>query len=461
MSERLSNHALAKIYDAGLTSFNHSGNSKNPLPVAVLPWDAILASPKAKSLIRAMAPRELYLALKQRGISESLDVLELISQEQFQRFCDYDVWQDNRLSPKQLFSWLKLLNSISPKLMYQRFRGLEEEYQIATLAPLIRIFDADEYEKMGDAQQDRLFRFPGEELFFEVLSEDSDLPRDVEDLLGACIAEDMGYAMSLVTHAAYTPPQETEELLAQFRKARLEEDGFVTYDEAVTVFYPIPLGKGESQGDSFREHSAASFSQDLAQKKDSLLSEVLKSFEESGLFEQKDNFRKSLLHLSNSLCVVANLEPDDTRGLKQLFNNAYGLINIGLEHLSQGDKIKALEILQKEHPKTLFRTALTLVRQIQKDWIKAAKPVIPQVTQLESAWNTQKFALIQTWFDNQVEGFGLQETEQLKALFNRFPMVCVETNGTRLTFEPISTRGDLWTLQNLVQTWATRFSHIQ
>ena len=50
------------------------------------------------------------------------------------------------------------------------------------------------------------------------------------------MGEDMEYAMAMLAHASAALPLESEELLAQFRNARFEEDGFVLMKKAYVFF---------------------------------------------------------------------------------------------------------------------------------------------------------------------------------------------------------------------------------
>lgn len=460
MGGRLSEQALAQIYDSGLNPFARGDKTPVRMRLSSIDLNAILAHPNAKRVIRALPPRDLYIALKQRGLAESLDVLELVSAEQFQRFCDYDAWHEDRLVPKQIFSWLKLLNNISPKLMYKRFRALDEEYQIATLSPLIRVYDSDDYERMSETEQDSLFRFPGDELFCSVISDDLETRSDVEELMSACMSEDMAYTMSLVMHSGYALATENEHLLAQFRRARLEEDGFVSYEEAVCAFYPVNIDNLWDKWHPYQPKNQI-INQLSVSEREPFLGQILKRLEEVWEKNEREKLTTSIMHLANSLCVVARLEPDDLAGLKQLLASAYGLVSLGLEFLARRDGELAVKILGVEHPKSLFQIGCTLLRYLQHDFVEGFKKTsFSKFSQLEKSWLNLRFASIQTWFDKQVEVFGFQETEQLKSLFNRFPLVPnlkESADPKSITFEPVASLQDLYVLQSFCDEWLVKF----
>ena len=98
--------------------------------------EAILASEDPGKEVRDLPAQVLYFAMVDRGREDCLEILPLLSQEQFTRICDYDVWEGDRLAPKRLLSWLSLCQEVSAACMIQRFSALDEEYQLGLPWPL-------------------------------------------------------------------------------------------------------------------------------------------------------------------------------------------------------------------------------------------------------------------------------------------------------------------------------------
>ena len=240
MTERLSQEHLNGILDAGHRGFAKlNRNEENESLFPKLDLKAIISSSSPKKQIQSLSPQVLLHALVRAGLSDCLEVLPLLSSEQFVRICDYDIWHEDRLVAKQAFHWLGFYREVSPSQMYERFRQLDEEYQTALLSPYCRVFTDEEYEKMTEEQQDLLYRFPNDGLYYSVNTGDADLHKGICSLIDASMGEDMSYAMTLLSTAAFSPPNEQEELIRQFRNARLEEDGFLSYEESLSYFTPL------------------------------------------------------------------------------------------------------------------------------------------------------------------------------------------------------------------------------
>jgi hypothetical protein len=411
-----------KAYDSGLSLPFISENSLFSSPnLSLYP---------SKKEVRSLTPKDLYVALKTRGLSDCLDILPLMSKDQWVRICDYDIWTSDELSIKKLFVWLQAFAEVSPEELYKRFSSLDEEYQLASMGGLLRVYEKDQWEALDEERQDSMRALPGEELFYEILTDDPSLQEAAEGLIEACLSQDMDYTLRLLAHSAYVLLPETQHLLSQFRRARLEEDGFISWEEARELFYPVPLPiiRAQEPGLLPMEPTEGCFLQ--------------KVLEAIGQEKARDWF-PSFLVLANALGSGAHLDPSDLTGLKMVMNHGYGLLSLGLEYLSQGDIPKASEELLASHPKTLFQTGLSLIYDLQKDVICDLQKKAPkEAALLEKYTKALRFGAIQDLLDQMLPTLGLEDMSRLKGLFNRFPSGW-KTEGERIYFTPIQNLGDL------------------
>ena len=368
MASRLSETSEIALYDCGYQSFSQV-NKKAKLPSIDL--DGLVAHPEAKKLIELVPPQPLYYALKNRGLTESLDVLEIIPDSTLKRLLDYDTWREDRLCPEKVFQWLNLYHSISPKKLFQRYSKLEEELQVALLGPYLKIYSKDEFEDLEDMQQDCAVALPGEEIYYHILTDDEKIRTSIQNLIDSCLQEDINYTISLLYHAAYLPLNEQEHNLARFRKARIEEDGFVSYEESLSFF---------------RHFCRKSFDlrwQKMQPKKDLhpvkknnkvlLIDQVVSLWksENPGHTSLKEmQLSRGLLHLTNGLLAASKFEADDIKGLEVVLLQAKSLVNLGLDYASSSDLETASLILEKEYPKTLFQVGLSVIKEAQEDFIE-------------------------------------------------------------------------------------------
>ncbi len=448
---RLSENELRKAYDTGVRHIPRETPLRFPISLPTVPLKEILALPNAKAKIRAIPPQQLYFSLKEEGLADCLEVLPLISQEQFTRICDYDVWPDDRLSLRQLFHWLQHCEAAKHGDNFRRFKKLEEEYQLAALIPCIRIFDEDAFEKLSDAEQDQLHALPGNAFYYAIECEDPEVYEGIQSLIASGLELDIPYLISLLTHAAYMPPHESELLLAQFRKARLEEDGFVTEEESQSLFTPLSV---QTYAKKWRVTPDSETVQALALPENTwFLEEVLRVGKETWSPETYAGITQSFLYLSNATLVACQIPLEDRKALEQVFAHVQGWVNLGLEFLSQGQRERGALILVEETPRTLFRLGFSILRTLQESVIEQMKKN-PVFAPLCKYWTLQKYGLLLRELDLHQERLGFLPTEFLKGLFNRFPMVAQPTTAEgQIYFEPVCSLKTWLQLHQLVTTF--------
>lgn len=419
-------------------------------------FDKILSKPSPGKKIQELSPQALYFNLKQRGVEDCLEVLPLISKEQFIRICDYDVWHEDRLVPAKLFQWLGHYYKIAPKQAFYRFKALDEEYQLAAFAPYIRVYTPEEYENMTETQQDQTQVFPGNALYYTIDTSDQELYDQIQNFIDAAMAEDMNYLMLLLTHATYMPPNEQEALIAQFRKARLEEDGFADYEESLKVFAPYSTAEifKKYQKDWIENPELKRFLPDtFAENRLPFLNRVFAYADKNFLWssdEKQQQMQSSFMLLANSLCSACHVETDDLNSLKRILQQAQGMIGFALEYLCRGDLNLAFAILNQEYPSNLFRIAIGLVDKLRFEFLLALKQLgVKEAENITAFYRSQKYGRTLDLCDRELLPLlGLQKTETVKGLFNRFPSFATvgSTEQKEIYFRPVGSVHDFMTL---------------
>lgn len=452
MVNRLTDEAMSASLDAGHTSLAW----KVPKPsgfLAGIDFQQVLESEHPQETIQAMPIQPLLYAIKQKGIAECVDVLPLLSPEQVTRILDYDAWKGNRLDIQQVFQWMRSFAQIGTEQLYERFSELDEEYQLATLSGLFRVYTEEEFEKLSPELQDRLFAMPCNTVFYEILA---DAPEDVEfihQLVQAAAEHNLRYAYALISYSAHVPPNEQEEQMRQFRNARMEEDGFVTIDEAVALFRPMDAEKFAKK---WAEKDLPAHALAVAPVENEIfLDTVLRQAYQSGWdLDQQFMVHQGLLYVANSLCVVSQVEPDDVIGLNRILEQVRALVGVALDKISGHDPVRALHILEKEHPKQLFQFALAMINELRTGFLTRLHAAFPQQADyLTKLLKSQRFGALIWQVDRLfADRFSFEMIEVLKGLFNRYPMrpQSLLQDKDKITFEPIASLQNYELLHNYV-----------
>ena len=446
-------------------------------------FDRILSSPHARRLVHSLTPQQLLTAVSIRGVADSLELLELVSKAQVTRLFDYVAWQQGRLDLRSLFGWLAAFKEIDRSQYFDRFAALEEEYQLAALGPVIDLIDQDQYEALSSDQQDHWSPLPCLTLYFAIKGQDQELRCAIEELITIGLERDLNYTYMLLAHAAFLPPNEAEADLQQFRRARLEEDGFVDRDESFAALLPMkifelqsltklyssvkaaadsftPNGEGQASSQisemSLKEEGGRTFFHqvlqwitqnpskgnladdygdqrpaDQGESKTGAINSDMSAATPSNLSTSQliQQIQKSFIHLVNGFCAALEVEPDDTGGQQQLMMQAEGLISLGLEFLGQGNPEVAAKLLREQHLKVILRTALTLVEEVRgqvRDGFEAMHHL--KVPGLGRHLVTRRLAPIRRSIDRLLgEDLGFERSELLKALFETIPQVAYDS----------------------------------
>jgi hypothetical protein len=445
MASPLSEFRVTSIYDTGHLAFP----VEMPKPSESLaPTDLskMLEQPNCQELIQALSPLTVYRALVAADPEVRLEVADKLTSEQVTGIFDFDIWKEDRISPRSAFQWLKIFGEVGTEELYTRFKQLDEDYQLAILGPFVRVYDQEEYERMSDAQQDRLTALPASEFYYEISTADPDIFEGIENLIESTMAHDMAYTISLLAHACFLPPAEQELLAAQFRKARIEEEGFVSFEESLSSFSSINLDEKFRQWHPQMEMA----SQDLVAfmpnlNKDGFLAKVLAfGRKNKWTLQEIEGLNSGFMFVANNLCAASQIETDDERGLAMIIHQVKSLSGLALEVLSAGDLDRAATILLREHPKTLFRTGMTLINQVRDRLLKTFEEAgLPEARTIANLLTQGKFGrALESVEINWLDSLGLQNLEVLKAFFNRYPLrPSIQKAGAevdvRMNFAPV------------------------
>ncbi len=90
--------------------------------------DRILEDPQPVALVHSFPEQDFYFLIHDIGVEDSLPLLSLASNRQWEHIIDLEVWQKDRISVESLSPWLSLLLEADPKRFIRWF--LEEKLEL-------------------------------------------------------------------------------------------------------------------------------------------------------------------------------------------------------------------------------------------------------------------------------------------------------------------------------------------
>jgi hypothetical protein len=184
---------------------------------------------------------------------------------------------------------------------------------------------------------------------------------------------DENYYFWLMEELIWGLPAEREEMALRWRQARLDEKGFPTLDEALSLYQYLPdreLQRMIKFGSQLGRANPAEppllqgwFMKSLRQS-GSLLSSALARIEDA---EEIDRLHREFIHLCNMCMVADGREPGDVSEIRKSAEKVLQFLNIGLEIITEGDEQKATDVLMSLHLLFIFRAGYTQALKLRME----------------------------------------------------------------------------------------------
>ncbi len=447
--------------------------------------DRILSDPRAVELVHSFPEQDLYFLIHDIGPEDSLPLLSLASDNQWEHIIDLEVWLRDTIDIKSVTRWMSLLMEADPKRF---FRWVLEEklefmefYLFRNIEIRVREHDQDpsdfgqDFFTLDETYYIRFIEVPSESES-EKLS-DEQRKQFIEKLLERFAGFDHRIYHKILLEASSVIPAESEENSYKWRSARLAEKGFLPFDEAVGIYQslkpqalrekvakpksgiaddPIPLPVPQYPFNMFKADNH--FTRALA---------ILDP--EAALQDVQTEFA----NLCNQIIVADQKTVRERDDLQTIVSKACGYISIGLEQLEKDkkrvDPRQVAAILQKYPLSQIFKvgfgSALELKWQAEK-WL--AQSWFAQAGLQLTFWGEQWLGVLggvlikkPLYYDNYKTGVlyrefsSLDEIRQTHLVFRQIKAVDDLLSLLSINLDSPSVYGFL-TYKNLILTLWTR-----
>ena len=336
----------------------------------------VLTAENPGGMIQSMSRVDFYWLVKKIGEDDASVVLSMASAEQWGHLLDMEVWKRDRLDFTKTSEWLARLEDADATRLVQWLCGEGESlaffYFFKKLQVEIKGKD-DLYELGGD-----FISFDGN-YFFRVL--DKEYEEMIKKILRRLALVDFERYRALLSGLAGALPDELEEDMYRLRNVRLAEDGFLPYDEAISLYSHLrpealtahmtsphveqPIPEGE-------EEMPAPVTPLIHAPGDNLLMESAKRVADPFLM---DRIRLEFAGLCNQILAADGEEVQDLDTLLRVCRKAAGYVHLGLDTATGGHLPAAEELVRKNALTSVFRVGFGLALELKWDaerWMKKA-----------------------------------------------------------------------------------------
>ena len=312
--------------------------------------DRILNDRQPSALVHSFPEQDFYLLVNEIGAEDSLPLLSLATNKQWEHLLDLETWQKDCIDINSVTRWLNLLMEADS----QRFLNwilndhLEfmELYLFKNLEIRIREHDqdptefGDEFFTLDDIYYLRFIDIPTESESEKLIDEQR--RKFLTQIAQRLAAMDHLIYQSVFLEAAHVIPAEAEEDCYRWRTTRLAEKGFLPFDEAVGIYQPIEPGELEDKRKKFVPPVSEQIStlpvpvsplREL--KQDNYFTRALQTIEAANIVQL---LQTEFAHLCNQVIVADSRVIGERDALQEVVKKSSGYISIGLEQILEHQK---------------------------------------------------------------------------------------------------------------------------
>ncbi|MBT9438654.1 MAG: hypothetical protein GAS50_05635 [Desulfobacterales bacterium] len=343
--------------------------------------DRILDSPQPAAIVHSFPEEDFYFLINDIGIEDSLQLLSLASDKQWEYILDIEVWEKDRISIHNVTKWLDLFIKADSQRFVRWFLNKKTEfvefYLFKNIEVKIREHDqdpsifGDDFFTLDDVFYIRFVDLPlgAESAGNFIKNRNEFLSKFIDRLSG----HDHNIYQNVLIEAFSIIPSEYEEEAFRLRNVRLAEKGFLPFDEAIGIYQPLKPENLSGQSAKFIAESSEGrsyipvphYSTGML-KQDNLLTDSLKKIEKDDVLQQ---IQAELAGLANQIIVADQRVIKNKEELNYIVKKTCGYISIGLKRLTEEsgdlDENRAVALIQRFPLSRIFRVGYGLVLELK------------------------------------------------------------------------------------------------
>jgi hypothetical protein len=340
--------------------------------------DRILERKDAMRVVRSLPVHDLYATIREVGIEDSLELLELTSAKQVQAFLDLDGWRGDRVDGGAMATWLRALMAANPDRAVGQIRGLDLELITLLFKLHCHVYDlaaeeepAEDDVGMHSITPDRRFL-----IVYGGVGDDENMNGVLKEAIDRMCGRDMMFVLRLCEALRWELPSALEEESFRWRNARLADLGFLPRHEALEVLsWRDPDGPLDSDRSAPKPavHDEDSLSTDLSTSVVfpwDALNDGAAAFAQAAR-DLGDEGRERVAHevmlTANRVHAAEGGDAGDAEAVRGTARQVIDTVGVALSYRAQGDPARLGPLLAATPGVTLFRIGHSLSLKLQRE----------------------------------------------------------------------------------------------
>ena len=359
-------------------------SSLNELLTPVLEHPPAIAVENEVEVLRELPVETVYLALKSADAETALWFFENARPEQVQGIIDIDCWDGADFQIERYEEVFKTLTLLSPLKIGEYMKQLDPEIIVRGILDFCDVLDFDPQNPPDHVEEGQFLLTLDSKYFLHLKKNDPNLKEALFQWLNKFSAADIELLRRHLESAKWEVPSDLEEFAYQVKKGRLEEMGFVDYQEAIELY---SVGQAASLKKQMLDDPLdvdTKFPKELLPSDDdsdlenpSLLPRpVSGKVWETGFIrdclnqipetERKRILLMELLRTVNAALAADRALHEDMPTIERVSQRSRKYIEIGLLYLSEGDATRGSQMMMRQPLAEVFRLGWLTVQDLSK-----------------------------------------------------------------------------------------------
>ena len=314
---------------------------------------------KPEALVPELPEAELCYTVKAIGIADAGWIVEHAATEQLVACVDLEAWNDLAPDPSQLGEWIRAAAEAGEDTLLRMAHALDMELLTLWLAERVEVTlktSDDDWEPPAGA-----ITLDGQ--FYQRARHEKDDLTEVRALLDVLFRNDYWHYFRLLQAAQWEMESDSQEWALRWRTGRLQDLGFPTWDESMSVYGVVPerlLGHLPEPGPDFQmgEWPLPVWIPRL-QLSPERGHAILVAFAELEEHERRGRLY-AFLAVANQVAVADKLSLGDAESIPAALEKTARVTSAGLEHLARLHGVSGAEVVRRTSLEHLFRVGWTL-----------------------------------------------------------------------------------------------------
>ncbi len=337
--------------------------------------DRLLARKDTMRVVRQMPVPDLYATIRDVGVEDALEVLELMSPAQVQGFLDLDGWRRDRIDPTSIGRWLGAFFAANPDRAAGQLRGLDLELLTLLFKVHCTVFDLSaEEQPTHDVGRHTVTPDQRYLIVYGGVSADEATQATLQQAIERLMARDMLFVLRLCEAVRWELASQLEEDALRWRTGRLADLGFLPTHEAAAVFAwldpdkplpsttptkapPPPAGDEATSTDLT---TSVLLPWTTLTAGEGVLARAVTGLDDAG----RDRVAHELMLVANRVHAADGADLGDSDALKETARQVAHTVGTGLAFAVKGDETKLTTTLGATSVMLLFRLGHSLSLKI-------------------------------------------------------------------------------------------------